>query len=178
MGRNSDNKAREQHTEEDKSVVGTQSVNPSSWKWWWEGPLGFGETMLPYLNPVAQTFSMNSLLLFPLVLHSLHFSVPYFVHLTLTFIHTSPALSFPSTYCLCPPLHSLDVIVRIFHNSSPSPDYSNEKCIQKFPHFALPFKPFPTFHWRLRSALWSCHSLLPFQMKPGGAQSHHSKTQL
>ena len=97
MGRNSDNQAREQHTEEDKSVVGTQSVNPSSWKWWWEGPLGFGETMLPYLNPVAQTFSMNSLLLFHLVLNSLHFSVPYIVHLTLPFIHTWQALSFPST---------------------------------------------------------------------------------
>lgn len=130
--------------------------------------------MLPYLNPVAHTFSMNSPLLFPLVLHSLRFSVPYFVHLTLTFIHTSPALSFPSTYCLCPPLHSLDVIVRIFHNFSPSPDHSNEKCIQKFPHFALPFKPFPTFHWRLRSALWPWHSLLPFQVKPGGAQSDAS----
>lgn len=105
--------------------------------------------MLPYLNPVAHPFSMNSPLLFPLVLHSLHFSVPYFVHLTLTFLHTSPALSVPSTYCLCPPLHSLDVIVRILHNFSPSPDHSNEKCIQKFPHFALPSKPFPTFHWRL-----------------------------
>lgn len=84
--------------------------------------------------------------------HSFHFSVPSFVRLTLTFLNTWPALSFPSTYCLCPPLHSLDIIVCICHNFSPNLDLSNENCTQKFPCFALPTKPFPTFHCRLRSA--------------------------
>lgn len=36
--------------------------------------------------------------------------------------------------------------------------------------------PLSTGGWG--SALWPCHSLLPFQVKPGGAQSHPSKTQL
>lgn len=109
--------------------------------------------------------------------HSLRFSVPSFARWTLTFLHTWPAVFFPSTHCRCPPLHSLDII--IFVTTFLPVQIALMRIVYKssLTLLCLPnLSPLSAAGWGLPP--WPCHSLLPFKVKPGGAHSHHSKTQL